>query len=87
MKEGVDAKSLSFWRFFYSNSRYWIAPVIGVAILMIGLIMGRLLNSDSTDILINLGLQFTIWGIIFSIWYSVLDYRRAMLNKELQKKP
>jgi len=89
MKMDIDAKSPSFWRFFFSNSRYWIAPVIGSAILIIGLIQGILTNSYTmnNNILFYLGSQITGWGLTFGIWFCIIDYRRARLNIELQKKP
>jgi len=87
MKEGVDAKSLSFWRFFFSNPRYWIAPAIGIAILMIALTLWSFTNSQMTNFLISVGWQFMGWGITFSIWFCILDYRRVLLNIEPRKKP
>jgi hypothetical protein len=55
MKESVDAKSLSFWRFFFSNSRYWIGPAIGMAILMTALILGSFTDSQLIDFMIVFG--------------------------------
>ncbi len=87
MKKDVDSENPSFLRFFFSNTRYWIAPFIGVAILIPGLILEILPNQNNlSSLLIQAGATGIIWGIIFSVWYCILDYRQVLLQIQLKKK-
>ena len=84
MKSESKNEKLSFWVFFISHPKYWIAIIIGAGVLISALLLmdhSQLLS----DLLFWIGDLFLIFGLISGIWYAYNEFKQVQLMKRLPR--